>query len=279
MSLTIYVPSRGRFDERLSKGPCSQFPKGTDIVYVVGTDEVGKYALGFYENDVTARLLVCPYQPDIAKVREWCGHHAKASGLSKFVLMDDDVGLLVRKAEDTFQLRAVEPVDTRLMLIWMEKALDSFENVGISGREGNNRAGNSNMFDLVMYNTRLMRVQGFQTDAFLKCVHGRTRVMEDFDISLQILENGGQNICNYYWAQGQKMTNDTGGCSEWRTHAVHEESAKKLAELHPTVVSLRQKENKTDKDGFGTRTEVTVQWKSAAAIGQKLKGVSNGKEP
>ena len=124
------------------------------------------------------------------------------------------------------------------------------------------------MTSLTRFNVRPMRAQGFQTEAFLSFEHGRVRVMEDFDITLQILRAGGSCAVNYYYAQGQRMTNEAGGCSTWRTHEIHEESARRLAELHPGIVSLRQKQNKGDQNGFGTRTEVTIQWKSAWAEGQ-----------
>ena len=86
---------------------------------------------------------------------------------------------------------------------------------------------------------------------------------------MQILANGGEIASNYYWAQGQRMMNEAGGCSEWRTHEIHEKAAETLARLHPGVVSLRQKQNNLDKNGFGTRTEVTIQWKYAHQKGQR----------
>ncbi len=91
--------------------------------------------------------------------------------------------------------------------------------------------------------------------------------MEDFDVQLQLLKRGLGNACLYYWAQGQSKTNAPGGCSLWRTHEVHEAAARRLAELHPGLVRLRQKANKTDAGGFGTRMEVTIAWKKAAGLG------------
>lgn len=148
------------------------------------------------------------------------------------------------------------------MLRTIEGLLDEYAHVGVSAREGNNRAGEGDA-PLLQENTRTYRVLAYQTDMFLSVEHGRVRVMEDFDVNLQLLRQGHKNACLFYWAQGQKMTNAPGGCSTWRTHEVHEESARRLAELHPGLVSLREKHNKTDADGFGTRTEVTIQWKRA----------------
>lgn len=266
--IRVYVPSRGRADNRLLDGPAFQIPPSVEVIYVVGIDEVGRYAAALATRGLPARVIGTVLQPDISKVRQFIGEHAKKDGHPKFVMMDDDIQVLVRKADDNWQLIAADYDSVYRMLMWMDKALDTHENVGISGREGNNRPGVGSPETLHIPNTRAMRVQGFQTNAFLKCEHGRVRVMEDFDITLQILESGGSNLVSYFWAQGQRMTQETGGCSEWRTHEVHEEAARTLAKLHPGIVSLRQKTNKTDADGFGTRTEVTVQWKRAYAKGR-----------
>jgi hypothetical protein len=45
-----------------------------------------------------------------------------------------------------------------------------------------------------------------------------------------------------------------------------------MKELHPGFVTTRQKKNKTDADGFGSRTEVTVQWKQAWRMGVAAHG-------
>ena len=146
--------------------------------------------------------------------------------------------------------------------------LDTYDHVGVSAREGNNRIGVGGL-DLRNDNTRTLRALAYRTDSFLGVVHGRVDVMEDFDVNLQILRGGGSNTSLHYWAQGQSMTNAPGGCSTYRTHEVHERSAEKLAELHPGLVRLRLKENKTDAGGFGTRKEVTIQWKKAYQEGQR----------
>jgi len=269
MKPTVYVPSRNRADDRLLRGPASQVSPDVDVVYVVGPDQLHDYAVAILDCDLRARILSCNLQPDIALVRAWIGENARKSGKDRFIIMDDDVDLLVRESPESWRLVKADPTDVDAMLEWMWKQLDETENVGISAREGNNRAGIGGVSDLTVFSTRPMRVQGFRTDAFLACEHGRVQVMEDFDISLQILAAGGSVCVNYYWAQGQKMTNAAGGCSDWRTHDIHESSAQRLAELHPGIVSLRQKINKGDQNGFGTRTEVTVQWKYAYSQGQK----------
>jgi hypothetical protein len=267
----VYIPSRGRADERLLRGPVAQFPPDVSATYVVGADELAAYAVAISKYQIAARVIACPHQPSIALTRQWCGEHAARFGADQFCLMDDDVNILVRIGADTWQLERADQRSVKKMLTWMRIALrvPGVVNVGISGREGNNRAGLGYIDSLSVENTRIMRVQAFRTAEFLACEHGRVRVLEDFDITLQLLRAGYSNVVSYWWAQGQRMTNEQGGCSEWRTHEVHEESARRLGELHPGIVTLRQKQNKTDHEGFGTRTEVTVQWKTAHAEGQR----------
>lgn len=252
------MPSLGRANLGLT-GTLAQLLEQDNLFLVVAPDEVRSYREA---TDDRVSILSCPVQGDIAATRRWIGQWAQQLNFRKFVVMDDDLGLLVRRSPETWQLRQSSLDEVGDMLRTIEGLLDEYAHVGVSAREGNNRAGEGDA-PLLQENTRTYRVLAYQTDMFLGVEHGRVRVMEDFDVNLQLLRQGHKNACLFYWAQGQKMTNAPGGCSTWRTHEVHEESARRLAELHPGLVSLREKHNKTDADGFGTRTEVTIQWKRA----------------
>jgi len=63
------------------------------------------------------------------------------------------------------------------------------------------------------------------------------------------------------WVTNQHGSNLAGGCSHYRTQEVQEESARKLAELHPGLVSVVKKAAKNW--GWAERTDVTVGWKKA----------------
>jgi hypothetical protein len=270
--MKIYIPSRGRSSQIL-QGPLADMDAElrARCVYVVLSAEEGAYRAslankGFPEVAVSAADYV-----SIGQKRHIIGRRAAAAGEAKFLMMDDDVGLLVRKAEDDWPLRRVAAPDIAAMLAAIEGLLDEVASVGVSGREGNNRAGIGGplALDLVVRHTRVMRVLAYRTEDFLACEHDRLPVMEDFDVQLQLLRAGRGNACLYYWANGQTRTNAPGGCSIWRTREVHEAGARRLAELHPGFVRLRQKRNKTDAEGLGTRTEVTISWKSAFESSQK----------
>jgi hypothetical protein len=95
---------------------------------------------------------------------------------------------------------------------------------------------------------------------------GRVKVMEDFDVNLQLLKKGRPSKISYYYAQGQGSSNAAGGCSEWRTMEVQSQGAERLKALHPDVVEVVEKETKTAWGG-ATRKDVKVQWKKAYKLG------------
>lgn len=270
--MNIYIPSMRRADKRVLSGPAAQLPPGVTPVYVVPGDERAIYITALDGFGVKAVVLSPPPEvKGIAATREWIGGWAEMHGEDKFIMADDDITFLVRQDRNDFRLRLAGQDDVRQMLEWIWQMLDTHEHVGISGREGNNRVGNGDIDELVYFNNRTIRLLAYQTKAFLAVEHGRVDVMEDFDVNLQILRKGGSIAVSYYWAQGQRKTGETGGCSTYRDHAVHEASARRLVQLHPGFVTLRDKANKTDADGFGSRKEVTIQWKKAHLSGQQVK--------
>lgn len=261
--MRVYIPSIGR--SKLSDilaGPLAEIPPLHEVLFVVPPGEVGDYSDAIRQANLRHVRVVGCGERGIAATRKYIGEHARYEGVPKFVMMDDDVRFLVRKSVDVWNLRSPIHEEVTQMLAHVDQWLETHAHVGISPREGNNRVGVGGV-GLVNENTRTLRVLAYRTEDFLSVEHGRVEVMEDFDVNLQLLERGLPNVCLYYWAQGQKMTNAPGGCSTYRSHEVHDRSARMLHELHPRYVSLRQKHNKTDANGFGTRTEVTIQWKKA----------------
>lgn len=260
--IPVYIPSLGRTKAtEIQAGPLCQLIHGA--CYVVPVDQVDEYTdaiLPLYPN---CTVVGCP-EVGIAATRHWIGQYARAVEQDKFLMLDDDIRFLIRKSPEVWNLREAEPEEVTQMLGLVEKLLGKYGHVGISAREGQAHMGLGDL-ESVSENTRTLRALAYRTDDFLSVEHGRVQVMEDFDVNLQLLRKGIPNANTVYFAQGQKMTNAPGGCSTYREHAVQEASAHKLAELHEGFVKTRQKANKTDKEGFGTRTEVTIQWKKAFA--------------
>lgn len=258
----MYIPSRSRAD-KITKGMSSTIPwlsaAGIRSVLVVPKSQVKEYSRVVDSAGVASSVVACP-KDGIAKTRHWIGQYAAKNGESSFIMMDDDIRFYIRKSATDVHLRDQNPKELSSMVSALHGYLVSgkYGACGVSPREGNNRLD----FVKVVENTRLIRVLGFDTEEFLKCKHGRVAVMEDFDILLQLLRRGLPNVMTVNYAQGQMQTQSAGGCSDYRTHELHEESAKRLAEIHAPFVTLRQKVNKSG-GAFGTRTEVTIYWKRA----------------
>jgi len=266
--MNVYVPSRSRADRVAQQGrtlrqlAVIEVVQKRDVFLVVSEDQWEDYVRATSGIIHPKFVLKCPVD-GISLVRQWCAQHAAEGSEPYFCMMDDDLGFLIRKEKGDWHLRSQEPDETREMIAHIETLLrEGYGAVGVSPREGNNR------FDKCPnINTRLIRVLAFDTLKFLSCQHGRVQVMEDFDILLQLLRKGIPNAMLVNYAQGQKQTQEAGGCSDYRSHEVHEASARKLAELHPGFVRLRDKRNKSGGE-FGTRKEVTIYWKKAYETSQ-----------
>lgn len=273
----LYVPSHARATAaNIRQGPLLRIPREyrerTWLVVPYGQEETYRDVL--MDMEVTwVNLVETPeHIVGIGPTRHWIGKHAEGNGVAKFCMMDDDIDFLVRQSPESWRLRAQTEDDTAAMFADMAVLLNEVASVGISSREGNNRPGEGGVWDanMIARSTRVMRMFGCRTREWLEMEHGRCEVMEDFDLQLQLLRAGHGNACFFYYANGQKMTSAPGGCSTYRTHELHEASAHRLAELHPGLVRLRDKANKTDAGGFGTRKEVTISWKKAAEQGERL---------
>lgn len=204
----------------------------------------------------------------IGEKRRQMAVHAMKLGYEKIMMIDDDINLLVRRAPDNWQLRYTEEAESVDMYNDVIGLLDSgYGQVSLGAREGNNRLGLGGR-EAVQDHYRGMRANAFDIDEFLSLEHSRVPVMEDFDVSLQLLRRKRLTCVTVYWATGQKATNTEGGCAIWRTHALHESAVYRLMELHPGLVSARIKENKGGGD-FGTRVEATIQWKRAYETGKE----------
>lgn len=269
--MRIFIPSAGRSaSENIQAGPVMDAPSDLRhmFTYVVPAAQAHDYMTTLENTGLFHQgVEVIPHNlTGIAPVRKFIGEFVHDCGNgNKFMMLDDDIRFIRREDYNGTTLRKLEQGEFAAMVSLVSELLEDYGHVGISARQGNNRMGVGGPRELVRENTRTMRALAYRATDFLKAQHCRIPVMEDFDTNLQLLRMGIPNANIGFYSQDQKMTNASGGCSEWRTHEVHEASAMKLAAMHEGFVSLRQKQNKTDKDGFGTRTEVTIQWKKAYA--------------
>jgi len=251
MDLQVFVPSRSRWQRSLTLEALKG--KWPSVALVVPAAQAGQYKA--LAASTGARLLPCPAQ-GIARTREWIGQQAK----DRFIMLDDDLRFYYRKSFEDPSLHQFNKHDMAGMLTFVSRLLDYYAHVAVSARGGNNQLKG---FPTVT-NKRPLRVLAYRKKEFLKAQHGRVQIMEDFDVTLQLIGMGYQNCVIVQYAQDQPMTQAPGGCSDYRTQALHETNVRRMAKLHPGIVKLREKANKTGGE-FGSRLEATIYWEKAHA--------------
>ena len=265
MTTPILIPSRGRA-HMFARDFCTikQMDDEThkNVYYFVPREEQAAYFLRAPKN--VNIVPVGPYPETISLKRKLMANWAQEFGFKRFFMFDDDLRWSVRKISDAAGLRLSDCYDISRMLNRMETMMltKGYAVVGVSMRQGNNTIGMGDEKNLYEENVRICRAGLFDTEKFLSVKHDRLRFLGDFDVLLQLLEAGHKIASTFYWAQDQPQTQHPGGCTIFRNHETHLEAVKGLQALHPDVVSLVEKTNKTGGE-FGKRTEVRIQWKKA----------------
>jgi len=177
----------------------------------------------------------------------------------KFVMLDDDLRFDYRRMDEPGKFYVATDKQILQLFSEIEKQLDRYSHVGVLCREGGNRVEND-----TKECSRMMRVLAYRADTLWRenIKFDRLPLQEDFDVTLQLLRKGYKNLVLCKWVNGQGTSGAKGGCSHFRTLELHNENAKKLAELHKPFVKLVEK---TTKGAWGgaTRLDVMVQWKKA----------------
>jgi hypothetical protein len=257
--LTICIPTKGRLKQKTWKmlhaaglGP---------ITYFVCEPEDAARLRQQRASLPDAQFMECGVQ-GIHRVRQWIVDNCQ----SPYVMMlDDDMEFFRRKGDGDWHLKKCNSVDLRHMLLEVRTLLsiDGYPLVGISARQGNNRQEAN-----VVFNTRMNNA--YAMDVEILRHHGirwdRLPLMEDFDVTLQLLRLGYDNAVLYEYAWNQNGgSNAQGGCSGYRTNAMQTMCAEKLKELHPEFVRIVTKKAKAGWKGMEERKDVVIQWKKALA--------------
>lgn len=231
-------------------------------VIVVNPGEADDYH--FWKDDVIDIVEVpATVNPQIGAVRSWIIQNIDSH--DNVCLLDDDLRFYKRTAED-WHLSNAESDDLKAMFNWMDFTLTTNSEcgqVGISPREGNK------FFKVpIEFNTRIMRCMAFNLPRLKKAkVEFHDVLMEDFDLSLQLLTQGYNNQLITIYAQNQDSSNQAGGCSTYRTQQMQADSARMLAKKFPQFVQTVERETKYAWGDWGKRLDVRVQWKQAYKYG------------
>lgn len=250
--MRIIVHSSGRANRQITLPIL--LSAGLSPELLVQAHEHGEY-LKFWGG----RCKITALPPEISRLsptRQWIIDNTEG----KVAMMDDDLRFCTRRTDDWTKFNQSTNSDVREMFTAIEYALDHYAHVGVIAREGGNRIDS---FPYVL-NTRMMRLLAYDTAVVKKCGARFDRLItkQDFDMTLQLLRSGYSNALLTKFCHDQPGSNTAGGCRLYRTPEVMDDSARKLAELHPGFVKVVSKETKGAWGG-GTRTDVQIQWKKA----------------
>jgi hypothetical protein len=258
VKLKIYIPTLGRVNRQITFEQMP--PKVREITTLVVHDDE------FHQHRELGRnVLSCPIQGDgIGPVRDWILARAAMRGEKYIMMLDDDL-TVQRRAKGGRILNATE-AEYLEALEWVEETLASgITACGLGVRflawaeKVKEYAEPARMMQSLAYNVKMVKMSG------ARFMHGfedmPKALMTDFNMTLQLLRNGLTNRVSLLHRITPRAPNAPGGCATWRTEALQSKSAMRLANLHPEVVSIREKKGWT---GMGPKMwDVNVQWKKA----------------
>ncbi len=255
----IYIPSRGRCLNQKTFENIPRSLRPVTRIVIPPEDEQRmpeKYA---------PYCRVCP-EEGIGPTRQWILQTHHDEQLRPYLIMsDDDHSFFRRKSEEDWHLQRCSDEDVEDMFIALGDLLEEYMQVGLSPRSGNNR-----MEAPVKECTRMFNFHGYDVAAYhaLGLRFDETPLMEDFNVTLRILEAGYPNALLTQYCWDQPGSNSDGGCSSYRTPELQAKAANLLAELHPKFVKVVDKKS-NNWEGMDTRKDVRIQWRKAYESGVK----------
>lgn len=243
--MRIFIPTRGRVGKQITLRSLPESLRQRTWL-VVPREEAKAHE---HHN-----ILVQPASiTTIAEKRAWIFKQANKEGVEKITMLDDDMGFYARGPKGLIKEYATVPVLENLFG-WIEQQLDDFAHVGISSRMGNNHVEED-----VKRTTRMMHALSYHVPTAIAHVKfNRVAFREDFDYTLQLLRKGYDNIVRYDVCVAPGAYGSKGGCFDERNVEKSNLEAEKLADLHPGLVKV------VDKNYDNVpRKEVVVQWRRA----------------
>lgn len=260
--MNIYIPTRGRTDRQTTWDELPEALRSRAYL-VCPPEEV-------HAHNLAGRAAIpCPVEGIIRK-RQWIIDQFKND--QYLCMLDDDLIFLKRKDASAWNLARCTPTEVEDLFIVARSLVREFPQVGVSPRQGNNRFYPENLVtcnrvtNFHCYDLDVIHSLGIK---FHDPLFPDTFTMEDFHVTLSLLEAGFQNAIITDFAWDQHGSNSKGGCSLYRNADTQALSATLLARRHPGLVRVTQKETKggwagvANATGGGTRTDVVISWKKA----------------
>jgi len=234
-----------------------------------------------YRNSCIAELenrgvnVKAEYVPEeyngISHTRKWIlTELAEKYNESNVLMLDDDMDFCYRPDMASPSLETIKDLPRfEAMLDLLEDwLLQGFVHVGLAARQGSN-----NTYEPYREATRMMNAYAYDTIALkeIGVELGRLPVMEDFDLTLQLLRRGWPNRVSYQYVWNQRGSGAEGGCSSYRTAEMQMNAAKELQRLHPNYVSVVMKSTGSVWKDMEERGDVIVQWQKAYEEGKNAR--------
>lgn len=272
--LPIFIPTRGRPNRQTTLNSIP-YKYQSNVTLVTSKEEMLelRWAIG---KGCNAKILADD-TTNLSDRRQFIQEYAVGKGMDKIIMMDDDLGFLKKgpkkdpEAKTPYSMHSITPKDFNIMMCEMSDVLNDHAIASFAER---NRCHTYVPDELdLSYNGRLMLVLAYRTDVVARegFRWDEFRLCADFDMTLNLYRAGysGASICRYI--VGQRMSNDDGGCSNYRTKKLHESVIEGLIEKHAPFVTMVERETKGGWYEDGKRKEVKVAWKKAWASAKKRK--------
>jgi len=261
-NLYIYIPTRGRLEKQatLKKIPEKWIPYTR---LVVGEEEADSH-IEKYGKEL---IMISPIEGLSAK-RQWIMENAHSRYL---LFLDDDLRFYTRNGNTSIASTEDDMNDLfNLIFYWISDL--KYAHAGLSSKshqfhyicETKEEQNPKNYIEI----GKMWAAYGYNVDIFEKenIKFDRLPLMQDFDVTLSLLERGYPNRITYKYAHDQVGgSGSPGGCAFYRTNKLMKETAYKLEKLHPGVVDVVLKTSKTKWKGLSsnTRVDVNIHWKNA----------------
>lgn len=164
--------------------------------------------------------------------------------------------------------------DFERMYARVEELLDTYFQVAISPQYNNHAKPDllpiGRAYSCYGLRTDVMQRAGIRFDGMYQ-KDSECKFMEDFYITLDGLTKGYANAVLYEYCF-EYVHNSPGGNSLNRTLESHARSAIMLAELFPSIITLKKKQGQWGKiKNMNERIEITAQWRKAYKLGKKAR--------
>lgn len=254
MSACIVVPSYNRYVLRLAKTltVLAKMKPPYPIFLVVRCCQKPQYEYLVAQLGLKLTLVSTKYTGACA-ARNAGLEAAVKSGFDKMIIMDDDLNFAARSNGHLLTIK--DRIVFANMLRMQVGLLNEYAHVAISIRLGNNYVKQdvktvTRGHTCVGYSLEVLQINNLRFE-----LNGR----EGMHLTLRLLELGYPNAVIYKYAVnscGKNVHDKTGSELLWS-----EQTAKKLAEAHPGIVTLLERDFK-----MGKRVEVRINWKRALKL-------------